>query len=219
MRAAADRNAAPTLRLRLDYAPGTQGLPGMGMGIVPLSAHVRQPVRELFDAGVRFADLGTVLDVTDDAAAQETVAALAFVRDLTAYGLVVNWTIRLPEGVPLPLPLGHLHPPEKVLGHPYGAEIAEVWRRKFYLGKCFWRQGPGFIEVRDRRSARQVRITFDDPDCIAAIETMSHGADISAVPRKVLSAFAGAGLIHSVGDRVWWVPYRVRRWPSPPLSV
>src|ERR1039458_9112689 len=146
MRARSGAGTGATLRLRRDYAPGTQDLPGMGMGTVPLFSHVRQHVGELFDAGVRFADLGTVLDVTDDAAAQETVAALALVRDLTAYGLVVNWTIRLPEGVPLPLPLGHLHPPKKVLGHPYGAEIAEVWRRKFYLGKCFWRQGPGRSE-------------------------------------------------------------------------
>lgn len=220
MQSSIERGAPPVLGLRRDYTPGTVGLPGMRMGAVSLAAaEPGQQAGDLFARGVRHVELGGVVDVTDPAAGRETVAALALVRDLTSYGIVVSWTIRLAEGDPLSLLLGHLYPPADVLGTSYGAEVVQAWRRKFYVGKCFWRRGPGFIEVRDRRSARLARMTIADPGFITAIEAMTAGAELSRIPRGVLAELSRARLAHAVGEHAWWVPYRIRRWPSPPLAV
>lgn len=215
----ATQDVTLTLTLRRDYAAATKDLPAMHMGATCVSADVSEQVTGLFRSGVRQVDLDEVIDLTGDTSARQAVKALVLVRELTAHGLVVNWRIRLPGGMQLPLLLGHLYPPQTVVDSPYGAQIAELWRARFYVGKCFWRQGPGFVEVRDRRSARQVHVTIDDPQFVSAIEPLSRGAALGEIPEHVLDHFTEAGFVHRVEEYVWWTPYRIRRWPSPPVAV
>jgi len=215
----ATQDVALSLTLRRDYAAATKDLPAMHMGATYLSADVSGQVANLFRSGVRQVDLDEVVDLTGGISARQAVTALVLVRELTAYGLVVDWRIRLPEGMQLPLLLGHLYPPQTVVAAPYGPQIAELWRSRFYVGKCFWRRGPGFVEIRDRRSARPVHVTIDDPDLVSAIEPLSRGASLGEIPGRVLDHFTATGFVHRVEECVWWTPYRIRRWPSPPMVV
>jgi uncharacterized protein DUF5825 len=45
----------------------------------------------------------------------------------------------------------------------------EEWRSAYHPGKCFYRRGPGFLEVRDRRSGELSRFVIDDPTYVAAV--------------------------------------------------
>jgi len=207
------------LKLRRDYIPETAGIPAMRVGDAALSADIIGQAKGFFENGVRHVEIGGVIDFTAAGAGGHLVAALVLIRELTAYGLVVAWRARLPEGVELPLLLGHLHPPEHVTGVSYGTEIAALWQRRFYVGKCFWRRGPGFIEVRDRRMPRTTRLTIDDAEHLAWIDALSRGVAKAAVPGKVLADFTAMHLVHEVGDSVWLIPYQIRRWPSRPLAV
>jgi Family of unknown function (DUF5825) len=100
-----------------------------------------------------------------------------------------------------------------------GDEIAELWRRRFYLGKFFWRHGPGFAEIRDRRMQRTARLIIEDPAHLRWLDALSRGTEKTAVPGAVLAEFAAKNLLHEVGDCVWLTPYRIRRWPSHPMAV
>lgn len=206
--------APATLTLRRDYLAEVRGRPGMELGTAPLDADAG----ELFRSGVRHATVDGVVDLAgapDPGVAQ----ALRVIRELTAWGIVVGWSVRLPEGMALPLALGHLFPPSRVAAPAQGAEIADVWRRKFAFAKCFWRAGPGFAEIRDRRSARPRRLVVDDPVLLAAIPRLAEGMPIAAMEPAVRDWLRGSGLGLRLGDHFWWAPYRIRRWPSPPLAV
>jgi uncharacterized protein DUF5825 len=211
-----------TLTLRRDYLPATRDLPGMDLGSLPLDADRRYDADALFRSGARHAVLDGVVDLAGPPPADGgagVVGALGLVRDLTAWGIVVDWAVRLPEPMALPLVLGHLFPPLRVLGPAQGDEIADVWRRKFSFGKCFWRRGQGFVEIRDRRTARHRRQVIDDRDLLSAIPHLADGPPIDRLDPPVRDWLRGSGLGLRIGDHVWWAPYRIRRWPSPPLAV
>src|SRR5438105_12027355 len=144
-----DVTASSMLSLERDYLAETLDISSMRMGQVVAWPDAIAQAQALFDGGVRRVELARVVDLTATESGWDAVAALVLIRELTAYGLVVSWQLRLPEDMHLPLLLGHLHPPDRITGVAYGDVISEGWRRKFYIGKCFWRKGPGFIEVRD----------------------------------------------------------------------
>lgn len=205
--------------LRRDYLPEIRDEAGLEIGSVPVSADLPARVADLVAGGLRHVRLDGVVDLAGDPGGQAPVTGLILIRELTSFGVVVRWRLRIPPDAPVPWAIGHLHPPREILGPAHGGQLAQLWRRKFHLGKCFWRQGPGFIEVRDHRSARPVRITIEDPERIRVVDRLSAGAAADSVPGTVLAEFAAAGLSHQVGRSVWWTPYRIRRWPTPPLAV
>ena len=110
-------------------------------------------------------------------------------------------------------------PPAALLGYPDAEEVLADWRQTFYLCKCIFRRGPGFIEVRDRRNGSLSRFIVDDPAYLAAIEALIDGAPAADIPEGVLREFVDEGLAGLAGDLAWWLPYRVRRWPWPSMIV
>lgn len=203
---------------RRDYVD----LPGLELDPLPMPDDVSGYADELFRGGTRHVTLDGPVDLADPESAADTVRTLVLIRDLTAFGIPVGWTVRLPEGLQLlqlPFLLGHLHPPSQVLGSAHASDTAGLWARRFHLGMCFWRHGPGFIEVRDLRSSPRVRLVIDDPGRLAAVEVLSRGAHAAQVPGDVMDDFTAGRLVHRVGQHAWWVPYRIRRWPSPPMIV
>jgi hypothetical protein len=207
------------LRLRRDYIPQAASMTEMQLGVTPLATDIIGQAADLFERGARHVEIDRTVDFTATGPGADVAAALILIRELTAHGIVVAWHARLPEGINLPLMLGHLYPPGRITGVSSGAEIAELWRRRFYLGKFFWRRGPGFAEIRDRRMQRTARLVIDDPEHLRWLDVLSRGTAKTAVPGAVLADFAAKHLVHQAGDIVWLTPYRIRRWPSHPMAL
>ena len=66
-------------------------------------------VAEFYAEGARHAVLPSLVDLAADAEAS-TVRSLTLVRELTAWGIAVDWRLRLPGDAEMWPALGHLHP-------------------------------------------------------------------------------------------------------------
>ncbi|MCC3774893.1 hypothetical protein K6I33_005412 [Streptomyces sp. UNOB3_S3] len=144
--------------------------------------------------------------------------ALTLVRDLTSHGIAVDWRPALDGEDESWRRLSHLYPPGEVVGRG-GERVRDAWRESYFFCKCFYRHGPGFLQVRDWRTGELRRITIDDPAYRAAVEPLLHGQVSTSVAPAVLDAFTGAGLVDILGEYAWWMPYRVRRWPQSHTTV
>jgi hypothetical protein len=210
------------LTLWRDHDDALLDMPGISMG-------TRRPgpagwtdaaatVAGLYHGGVRRAALSHPVDLTRNTDPAGLVQAMVLLRELTSWGIAVDWVAHFDDADMWRL-LNHLYPPKAMIGHPDADAALVDWRQTFYLCKCVYRQGPGFIQVRDRRAGSLSRFTIDDPDYITAVGTLLDGAPVGAVPEPILTAFLDEGLAGIVGDLAWWLPYRVRRWPWPSLVV
>lgn len=147
-----------------------------------------------------------------------TCAALGLLRELGAWGVACRWVLLSDGGQPGWLPLSHLPPPVEASDGD-GPMALDAWCDSYFPCKCLYREGPGFIQIRDRRSGVLDRYTVDDPAFVEAVRALSSGADPERVDRAAVEAFVDSGLIVPVGDLLWWAPARVRRWPIPAMVV
>jgi hypothetical protein len=168
---------------------------------------------ELYRLGARTVLVLETIDLTS----AESMYALQLVRDLTAVGMAVNWHLVLPPTVDWVL-LSHLYPPATVRTDG-AAEVVQAWRERFYVGMLLYRQGPSFLQVRDRRRARLELYTVEAPDYLDAIARSAAGCQTAALSAEVRDELVRDELLLTVGDRSLWLPYRVRRWPRPPMVV
>lgn len=194
-------------------------VPGMSLGVRTVGADVAGTVAALYREGVRRVALDRPVDLAGGMTPDSLVRAMVLLRELTSWGIVVGWDAVFGTQVDLWRRLNHLHPPRALPDHPQAAEVLDEWRTKFYLCKCVYRRGPGFVQVRDRRSGLLVRFTIDDPVWLAAMDSLLTGSPVAAVPAEVLDAYVAEGLAGRAGDLAWWLPYRVRRWPWPSMIV
>ncbi|MBD0741703.1 DUF5825 family protein [Streptomyces sp. CBMA152] len=200
-----------------DYDPEACGLPGMDLGERELTGPVDAESDGLWELGARRVRLARPVDLAgagNPDTAEHAVRALSLVRDLTARAVLVEWELLLDPAAPDDAwrALGHLQPPQRLEGPGEAAEVLESWRRGHYLCKCLWRQGPGFVQIRDRRWGDLRRFTADEPEYREAIADLSYGAPAADVPAAVLADFLGEQLVLQVGELAWWLPYRVSRW-------
>jgi hypothetical protein len=215
---------APDFAIRAwrDLDPQARGLPGMSLGSLPVTAQNHEADR-LWDLGVRHAELDTDVDLSagDPAARRRAVDRLCLVRDLTARAVSVDWDLRLPPGDSAHhwKVLSHLQPPRTITGLEDGQEALHAWRTRHYLCKLVWRQGPGFVQIRDRRWGDLRRFTADEPryrEAVALLDTGVHHAEVDA---DVLREFTEEHLVLRVGELAWWLPYRVSRWLQEAMAV
>lgn len=214
------------LNLWLDHDEAVRQLPGISAGTLyapepgepgPTAADL---AADVYRRGVRRVRLEQPVDVSGegDGDARSLVSALLLVAELTSWGIAVDWEVRLGSTPELWHSLNHLYPPEAVLDDD--GEVAADWRKTFYVSKCIYRRGPGFIQVRDRRSPGTLaRFTLDDPDYLRAVDSLVPGCPADDVPEPVLDALVAESLAGRAGELAWWLPYRVRRWPSPSFVV
>lgn len=202
-----------------DHTTALRHVPGLFAGHQVLGADAASDARALFERGVRRVELPEPVDLACPGDGRTAVRALVAVRELTSWGIVVSWRLVVASGWTDWPSLGHLSPPVEIAGIPDGESVAADLQRDFFLAKCLYREGPGFIEVRDRRSSALSRIIIDDPGYRDAVRDLEHGALVSDVPEDILAALEGECLVVRVGEYACWLPYRVRRWPHPPLSV
>lgn len=194
------------------------GLPTMHQGSQTVDLAQSDVAGRYFAQGTRHVTIDAVVDLADPVDEWRVVRTLVLVRDLTSYAIAVDWRLRL--GGPLgcwPL-LSHLAAPTELL-NPDGSEILDTWRRLHFIDKCVFRRGPGFVQVRDRRRQRLDRFTIDTPEYLAAMDRLIDGAPISHVPHTILTEFISEGLVQQVGEIAWWLPYRLRRWPIPSMTI
>ncbi|MFC9650887.1 MULTISPECIES: DUF5825 family protein [unclassified Streptomyces] len=215
-----------------DYDPVACALPGMFLGEIALTGSVPEECDRLWELGARRVRLSGVVDLADtgtpDAAAR-AVRTLSLVRDLTARAVLVEWDLR-PDPARGPTAaedisrlLSHLQPPQRIEGEGVDPATAEdalrTWRNGHYLGKCLWRQGPGFVQIRDRRWGDLRRFTVDEPHYQEAIERLAYGASAASVPADALADFREERLVLAVGGLEWWLPYRVNRWIQEAMTI
>jgi hypothetical protein len=215
---AAETGAALTLRLWRDHDEELVRLPAVSLGSRQVDlASPDEAAVALYRDGVRRVAVDAPVDLTGPPRA--AVDRLLLVGQLTSWAIVVDWQLRPADAGSHWPSLSHLYPPTAILGTDDADDIRERWRRRFYVCRCIWRQGPGFIEVRDRRAESLTRFVIDEPDYLRAVERLSAGCRADEIPAAVLADLAGEDLIGRAGDLVWWLPYRVRRWPSAALLV
>ncbi|MFF1379290.1 DUF5825 family protein [Streptomyces sp. NPDC058308] len=204
--------------LRRHYAADTAELPGMGLGTLTVNATgSAEAARGAYESGARHALLRQPVDLDGDDPAG-TIAALVLVRDLTSYGVVVDWRLVHSDATAAWRRLVHLHPPRELLA-PGGEDALSQWRASHCIGKCFHRNGPGFVQVRDWRTGQLRKITIDEPRHRAAVPQLLEGARAQDIDQEVLANYTAAGLVDMLGTHAWWMPYQVRRWPQSHTAV
>jgi hypothetical protein len=210
-----------------DYDPAVCALPGMAAGDRSLDGPVPEECARLWADGARRVRLHGAVDLTEAATAtgegaDRAVRRLSLVRELTAQAVLVEWELLMPAADPEAWrTLAHLQPPQHLAGPPQdaAAEQLRAWREGHYVGLCLWRQGPGFVQVRDRRWGRLARFTVDEPHYQEAIRALAYGLPTADVPEDALADFTAERLVLAVGPRRWWLPYRVRRWSRGGITV
>ncbi|MET9365022.1 DUF5825 family protein [Streptomyces sp. NPDC006632] len=207
-----------------DYDPEACALPGMFLGDIELTGPAGEESDRLWESGARRVQLREPVDLTDltaPGAAVRAVRTLSLVRDLTARAVLVEWNLRLDPEAPDDTwrALSHLQPPGSLHGPGDAAGDLRRWREGHYLCKCLWRQGPGFVQIRDRRWGELRRFTAEEPEYQQVIAALTYGAPAASVPAAVLADFLEERLVLQVGDLAWWLPYRVNRWIQEAMAI
>jgi ribosomal peptide maturation radical SAM protein 1 len=155
---------------------------------------------------------GTVIVGHDDQTGdRDNVRMLTHVRELTGRGISVGWELDLgPEAGQWVL-FSHLYPPHSVAGAD-GAAILDRWRRSWHMNKFGYRRGEGFIEIADLRHGTQRRIVMRKAHD-GKLASLLKGASVSDFQPEEIEAFIKSGLVHRIGDLLWWMPVHITRWP------
>lgn len=166
----------------------------------------------LHQQGARFVSLADPVDLGNPDPHQ-ALLGLALVRELTSYGIAVDWEIDLGAAVADGRLLNHLYPPRAVRSAGPAADILRGWRESYHITRCGYRCGPQFVEVRDYRTGTYRRLVIRTPDDRPFLGPLLAGAPVSALPAAQSTALHQQGLVASVGGRILWLPYRIRNWP------
>jgi hypothetical protein len=163
---------------------------------------------------------------------QAAASFLARVRDALSAGTLTRWRGTIPRHVDTEQ-LHHLPPPDPVSpdddgdGRRSGGAgddaRASRWRAAFRPGLCYYRMGPGFIQVKDVRDATAAaRFTLDDAGqielflrCLRPVRLQALRGENIETARLLLSE----RLLMRFGDFVTTAPHRMRRWPIPARGV
>ncbi|MEW1828170.1 DUF5825 family protein [Streptomyces sp. NPDC088196] len=185
---------------------------------VPDGSLAGEHVRDLYRRGVRCVALDEPVSLRS--ATPRDLRALDFVRNATGQGLLVRWHLRAGRRAEPSLTahhLTHLQPPVSLDGGRSAERLAE-WRTRFYVGRCVWRRGPGFVQIRDRRDGVLQRFDLIRPEYVRAVALLEdQRAD--GVDPEVLDTLRAEHLVLDFGGRVWWAPYRIDRWPVPSMVL
>ena len=204
--------AVVAMTLWKDRNPAAMRLPGMYAGVVDRLDDPLTAVSSLAASGVQFARLRDTVDLADDDGAA-AAAALIAVRELTSHGIAVDWAIRMPAGAAGWQQLSHLYPPAAVWCGGESENVTTRWRNSFHAAKCGYRRGPGFLEIRDRRTGSYRRTVIKSARNDQAIAPLLRGVPAASLGESATRRYLEADLVHRAGQFLWWTPYLIRRWP------
>ncbi|MEV4158872.1 DUF5825 family protein [Nonomuraea dietziae] len=157
-------------------------------------------------AGDRFITLGE--------RPEDTLTFVRRLRDHLAEGVVPQWSGDLLPSLNW-LMVCHLPPPSGEGGN------ADTWRRRFRIGLCYYRQGPGFIQIKDLRED-PVTLLLDDPVVVGVFARCLEPTPLrllSAGEAEAAGALMNERLLLRLGDSVVTLPHRMKRWPIPAYAV
>lgn len=169
------------------------------------------------DLAYRVVEPGTVL--TFGRSPAEDLDLLRYLREVTSHAVRLRWRL---AGVPL-FPLHtHVH-----LVAPCGGVDADAagyalrWTAGYRYGSFFYRQGPGFVLLKDvRPDSEDARLTIDEgAEHFLAMAGARTVHDLEPAARDLVDTVEEAGLLLRVDDRILVLPYRMRHWPVPYLAV
>ncbi|GHE14344.1 DUF5825 family protein [Streptomyces alanosinicus] len=175
-------------------------------------------VHDLYGRGVRYAELDEPVSLSSPT--PRDLHALDFVRVATARGLLVRWQLRAGRRADPALTardLTHLQPPVSLDGARSAERLSEWWNR-FYIGRCVWRRGPGFVQIRDRREGVLQRFNLLQPAYVQAVDLLEQ-QQVSGVDPDVLAALRAEHLVLDFGGLDWWAPCLIDRWPVPSMVL
>ncbi|MBM7790008.1 DUF5825 family protein [Tenggerimyces flavus] len=140
-----------------------------------------------------------------------TVRYLATLRDGLSAGKLPVWEGGLSPVLDLDL-VCHLPPPTN---HP-------EWTARFRPGLCYYRHGPGFVEVKDTRTpATAARFVIDDPDllsCFLRCLNPTPIAGLGPADTEAVEALVDERLVLRFDDTLLTLPHRMTRWPIPAMA-
>lgn len=238
----ADAPATVPVLHRRHADPGTLGVAGLAAVPVRLGADPVGEVAALWAAGARHVTLPEPVDLSPGGDPERAARALVALREMAAWAMAVDWRLDFggqaqggasggsaASGGPTAADpdtvaafvnlLSHLAPPQAITGVAGAEVLLATWRSGHFFNSCVHRHAPGFVQVRDRRYGELSRITIDEPDYIEAIQTLQAPTPVSAVPAEIIADFEAEALVGRVGDLVWWLPCRVRRWAMPAFGL
>jgi uncharacterized protein DUF5825 len=150
-----------------------------------------------------------------------TAWAVALLRECQSFGLTVRWRAVQHAGFEFSM-LRHLFPPRSLDSAQPDAELA-AWRDDYKYGRCFFRMGPGFVQVKDVRSPSDAaRLLLAEPgvrDMFLRCLRPTLLATLPARERAAVSELAAEGLVLRSGGLAVTVVPRMRRWPVPAGAV
>ena len=145
---------------------------------------------------------------------ERTVEFVAWLRDLESDTVRVTWPATIEEGLDTTL-LHHLSPPSDT-----GTDDAvRQWRAAYRPALCYYRLGPGFVQVKDtRRTEDAARFLLDEPVLVAAFTRClrpTRVTDLSRDERTAAELLAAERLLLWQGGWATTLPNRMRLWPVP----
>ncbi|OZV76998.1 hypothetical protein CA850_24815 [Micromonospora echinospora] len=150
---------------------------------------------------------------------QSVLALVAVLRDCLSRGSRVTWRCRATGGLDL-TPLRHLPPPQWSAGED---RAVTDWRDTFRLGLCYYRQGPGFLGVRDVRDPVESAVyVLDEPplrEAFLRCLTPQRLDDWPTQGQAAAEELIAEGLLLRLGGLAVTLPYRMRVWPVPATAV
>lgn len=150
------------------------------------------------------------LDERDPAGLMSWLVSL---RDATSALVAVRWSGPVNLPAPLISSIVHLPPP---------ASTGQPWQDLHPGSALYYRRGPGFILVKDRRRSRpRMIITLDDPAELELFDLITRPVEADKLTpfHPHLDEFLDAGLACRAGDLVVGVATHLRRWPIPHTGI
>jgi len=148
-----------------------------------------------------------------------TLGLVRLLREAASVGLPVRWELGAVHGIDIPL-LVHL--PAPVASSALIPDVAE-WQRRHQPGLCYYRVGPGFVQIKDVRQpegSARFRITGDQElSWFARLHDVISIEQLDTPGRALLDALLDARIALVSGPCATLLPHRMRRWPVPALDV
>ncbi|QFG22462.1 DUF5825 family protein [Actinomadura sp. WMMB 499] len=204
----------PNIKVTLwrEYTEAAREIPGMLLGEADAGDGSAAACAVRFsEQGARKVDLADPVDVRTGADPGLAVRQLSLVRELTGIGMPVQWSLECDDDFPVAL-LQHLYPPSAVLQRD--GDAARRWRDAYRFGSLLYRKGPGFIHVRDARTTGATRLTLGRRTHLDAVGALDQGAPHESVSPAIANGFRKHRLVVEIGPFLWWLPYRLHRWPD-----